>query len=75
MAGPAGISGRRAAALPSTFKKNPFLLFGLPMILFVVAGSIGLTEFSKARFQIDDSKRLVGSAAAAASAGAGVVAC
>jgi len=75
MAGPAGISGRRAAALPVTFKKNPFLLFGLPMILFVVAGSIGLTEFSKARFQIDDSKRLVRAAAAAARAVAGVVVC
>ena len=55
---------RRRSMLPPAMRNQPFLLFGLPMLLFVVAGSIGLSQFAQAKYQIEDKRRLVSARAA-----------
>ena len=54
-----GSAGARRVRLPAAMRAQPFWLFGLPMILFVVAGSLGLSQFAQAKYQVSDSKRLV----------------
>jgi hypothetical protein len=50
---------RGGLVLPAALRARPFWLFGLPMVLFVVAGSLGLSQFAQAKYQVADTKRLV----------------
>jgi hypothetical protein len=46
-----------AARLKTAIERRPFLLFGLPFMAIVVAGSFFLTPFTATRYELHDKKR------------------
>ena len=40
-------------------ERNPFLVVGLPMLLFVAAGSLALQQFNEVKFRVRDRQTLV----------------
>lgn len=40
-------------------KRNPFMVVGLPFVLFVFAGSLALQQFNEVKFKVRDRQTLV----------------